>query len=359
MNFNDVISVYDKWLHIEDRDYIPVIYATILANRFDDTPVWLLIIGKSSSGKTVVIQNLEGCEEIYIISSITANSLISAWKEKGDEDKSLIPKLDKKVLLIKDLSTIRTMYSEQKSMVLSQLRDAYDGECGRATGLGVKKYKSKFGLIACATPDYERQKIAESMLGERFLTFKLQTPNFNKTIDKMVSSIGKKSQMEKEIRDSANKFLSSVFIKSIHKIKKTTLNNITKLSEILTTLRSPVSRDGYRRNIDFPVESVEYPIRVSKNLICLYRALLELIPQEGCISIIKRIVKDSVPYERLKVMNCIKEGKNSYVDIKNHVKISDRTMSEILEEMTLLDILSKDVKGNYDINLQYNLLYEE
>ena len=72
--------------------------------------------------------------------------------QDGDNDPSLIPKLDGKVLVIKDFTVILKERHEIASAILSQLRDAFDGSIRKAFGTGKdKKYNAKFGVIAAVT----------------------------------------------------------------------------------------------------------------------------------------------------------------------------------------------------------------
>ncbi|OHB52351.1 MAG: hypothetical protein A2Y12_19495 [Planctomycetes bacterium GWF2_42_9] len=168
-------EVCRKYLVIENDEYIDVQFAVIFANRFlDSKPVWAYLVGPPGAGKTEILQAFGDCEGIYMLSSLTANTLISGKIcGENEADPSLIPQLDGKVLIIKDFTPILTGRREVRTEVLGQLRDAYDGTSCKAFGTGKAiQYESKFGLITAVTNEIDKHLGALSLLGERFVIYR-------------------------------------------------------------------------------------------------------------------------------------------------------------------------------------------
>ena len=119
-------EVCHKWLVIGNDEYIDVQFGAIFANRLDSKPVWLYIVGPPGSGKTEILQSFTGSKEIYSLSSLTANTLISGrCQSEKEKDPSLLPKLDGKVLIIKDFTVILKGNSDIRLALLRMLTSVY------------------------------------------------------------------------------------------------------------------------------------------------------------------------------------------------------------------------------------------
>ena len=107
--------------------------ATVVAHNYPGDPVWLFLVGAPGSAKTEIIRTLR-TSKTYSLSSLTQHTLISGLKTKGD-DPSLLPKLDGKVLVIKDFTTVLSGRRDVRTEICGQLRDIYDGFCEKSFGI--------------------------------------------------------------------------------------------------------------------------------------------------------------------------------------------------------------------------------
>ena len=180
--------------------------------------VWLQVVGPPSSGKTESVLPFSGDEMAVFISELTENSLMSSYvSENGDEDMSLIPKLDGKLLVIKDLTLTLDLPPKQRDKVIATLRDAYDGETGRASGTkGTQQYKSKFGVLACVTDEIDQFMARHQRLGERFLMFRMQREplafkeRHERSYHVMSQALDKKDQWKAELRAAVQESLKEI-----------------------------------------------------------------------------------------------------------------------------------------------------
>lgn len=121
--------------------------------------------------------SLKEAENVYYLDAMTENSFASGYVDAktGDRPRQLLPDLDGKCLVIKDLTTIFSMREDKVKKILGDLQSIYDGEYVKATGtVGVTKYKSTFAMVACVTPQALRKHHNYmSMIGGRFLVIRL------------------------------------------------------------------------------------------------------------------------------------------------------------------------------------------
>ena len=141
-------------------------------------PIWLLIAGAPSSGKTEAVLLLRDAQNIKYLDAMTENSFVSGYVDtksgKGPKQQ-LLPELDGKCLVIKDLTTIFSMREDRVKKILGDLQSIYDGEYAKATGtIGVQSYQSTFAMVACVTPlALRKHHNYMSMIGGRFLVVRL------------------------------------------------------------------------------------------------------------------------------------------------------------------------------------------
>lgn len=103
------------------------------------------------------------------------------------------PKLDGKVLIIKDFTSILSKKSEDQTAIFADLREAYDSylEKSFGSGAGTKRYHSRFRLIAGVIDVIDMYRVVHSLLDERFLKCRLST-SAEDAIDRAGDLAGKK-----------------------------------------------------------------------------------------------------------------------------------------------------------------------
>jgi hypothetical protein len=170
--------------HIHDLVEVVIATATSLPLCRSDhaAPLWLLVEGNPSSGKTDAVFTLKGVESVFWLDTLTENSFLSGYVE-DDKSKAgrrrphvqLLDQLDDKTLVIKDFTTLLSGKDEKVKRVFGELQSIFDGEFSKATGtVGVLRSKSRFAMIACVTPAaVMRHRQYMSLIGGRFLTFTL------------------------------------------------------------------------------------------------------------------------------------------------------------------------------------------
>jgi ABC-type lipoprotein export system ATPase subunit len=91
-DINKLISEYQAIYYLEDTAIIPLLCAVVLSNRMMGDPVWLMVVGGSSSGKTELLNMITGIQKyVTEISMLTSNTFLSGMKAgKGGEPSLLL-----------------------------------------------------------------------------------------------------------------------------------------------------------------------------------------------------------------------------------------------------------------------------
>jgi len=237
----------------EQLQQLDLFFATLVANlKTKGRPVWMMFVGPPGCGKTLPMMALQFAPYVYMTSAFRPTALISGWGLKGGQDMSLIPKLDGKVLMVKDMSSLLSQHKEIVAEVLGLLRDAYDGACSRSFGTGVERsYSSRFGFIGATTPDIDAHWALNVRLGERFLRYRCRaTPEqVYEKIDQSLASLSTESEMDLEIEDASMRFLKYLMNEDTLWPKLSNAKVIGRLAQLGAILRTVVARSPFGHEV--------------------------------------------------------------------------------------------------------------
>lgn len=331
-------------------------------------PVWLLIAGVPSSGKTESVLLLKDAGNVRYLDTMTENSFVSGYVESktGDAPKDLLPELDGKCLVIKDLTTLFSMREDKVKKLLGDLQSIYDGEYSKATGTrGVISYNSSFCIVACVTPvALHKHHNYMSMIGGRFLVFRLLPLTDEERgagFDKAWDEESKKHNLPK-LRRLLLEHMNDILTKPIQLEKENPyqqdqLNRLALLlargrgvviKEKRSTLDEDTGNDKYRYEITNV--QVEEPYRALAQLKTLGRALAR-IHGRSCMTsheteLLRRVVLSSVLPGRSEALSCFtRMPLGVTVDgLAEGLRCGETWTRSLLNELSALDLVS-EVKG--------------
>jgi len=180
MKLNQVKKEILDVQYMEDTSIIDVCLATLVSNRLRlGNPIWMVIIGKSSGGKSQILKPLALSDPKFMhqVDDLTENTFLSSMNVKGGQDFSLLNKIGPTgMIVISDLTVIFSKNSDSKNAILSQLRMIYDGEMTKMSGNKPEptKWKGKLGIIAGSTPSVYAHFEDVADMGERFVYFRMK-----------------------------------------------------------------------------------------------------------------------------------------------------------------------------------------
>lgn len=359
-NREQYLEVLSRWLYLEDLQAVDIIMATALSVYLPGDPVWLFLIAPAGSTKTELLRSFSG-EPIYSISTLTPQTLISGLK--GNKNIDLLPQLDGKVLIIKDFTSILSKKSEDQTAIFADLREAYDGylEKSFGSGVGTKRYDSRFGLIAGVTDAIDMYRVVHSLLGERFLKCRLHT-NAEAAINRAGDLAGQEKEM-REVLGDATKGCLSYYATLIREqppitIEKQTHQRIKALANITAKLRSEVARDRYHKVLFQP--QAEVGTRLSKQLLKLGQGLAILYEHNNVgndeYRVLLRIARDSIPRQRAQLVLALSGAEP--LDTKaagDKAKIPTDSAREFLEDLWMLKLVDRFGEATFSWQLTNNL----
>jgi len=358
--YADVVSVFRKWLFLDSTDAIELMLAVVLSQYMDGSPIWLFIVSPPGGAKTETLTSLARVPNVYMTSSLTAHSLISGANWKGDQDPSLIPQLNGKIMVIKDFTSILSMRDTEKDEIFGILRDAYDGRCGKVFGTGIRRdYKSKFTMLAAVTPRIYDLSQQHHSLGERFLKVTIGDNLVHQSerdiIRRAIENVDRDTDLKFELQDVVSAYLRHQMGKIEHnklpKMDEVTLNRVIDLGRFGARLRGTVSHDQYRPDIITSRPSAEVGTRLGVQLSKLGRSLALVrgrrMVGEPDLRLLRRTVLDTISQRTEDVVRTMhlrcptRDDVISAQDISMATRYPVATISRLLQDLDVLGVVDR------------------
>ena len=80
IGYGELEAIIEKWLLIKDKGLLRILLSSVIANKLQADPVWLLIVAAPGGTKTELIRGLNLIEGVYPISDLTPQTFLSGEK---------------------------------------------------------------------------------------------------------------------------------------------------------------------------------------------------------------------------------------------------------------------------------------
>lgn len=329
VTFKDIEKVFHKFLLLEDKDFIRLTYAAVIGNQMpNQRPIWLMLVGPSSSGKTTALNAFNGIklkspktgeiiEPTHNISDLTENSFASGMS-RGDKQTSLLNKMPfGGVMVFKDFTSMISKNEQSRMTIMGQLREIYDGSYTKRTGNGEDViWNGKIGAIAGVTEAIFQHMESMSAMGDRFVLYQVKQPDRTAVtkfkVKQMMDGVTEFSELSKLKEMTENYFQRAFNEMSLGKSKNIQfnheqINEIVSVADFCTMVRSGMIMDRYRNRIMF-VPTPEMPMRMFEQMYAIATTFMfmrklddpeceDTITKED-FGVIYKIAFDSIPVVR-------------------------------------------------------------
>lgn len=289
MKLQELKSSIEEYQYMEDTDVIEVALASIIATRLMlGDPVWMIIIGASSGGKSQILRPLAMTDDKFLhrIDDLTENTLLSGGITTGGGDISLLTKIGTQgMLVISDMTVIFSKAKESRNAILSQFRMIYDGEMKKYVGNKKEAlhWKGFLGILAGSTPSIYAHFEEVADMGERFIYYRMKSYDAEKatTLSMKRTIYGK--DLDQKLSDLYIDYLKEVVVGANIidlQIPEFAQERIISVAMLAEKIRTPIHVDFKDREIDrIPVPAM--PMRVALQLTALVKGLMIMRQAEG------------------------------------------------------------------------------
>ncbi len=344
-----LIECFRRWLHLPDLGVLLVSLGAVAANYMNGDPIWLLLIGPPSSGKTEVLQSFIQVPKVFLVSVLTEASLLSGTKmnerAKGANGGLLKEIGDFGIVVFKDFTSVLSMNRDSRQSVLAALREIYDGQWTRYLGTdGGKRlaWKGKMALVAGCTPMIDSLHAVIAVMGERFVYYRLPEGGDEDVAEQARRAIRNSSQSIEMRTELAGAVCE--FFKQVESAEQTPehagldVERLIHLAMLACRARSPVERDPIERFVTLAPQP-EAPARLAGVLRRLWVGLCKIgVSETVAWRLIAKVAFDSIPSPRRELIEVLARKSEDCLEVATlaaEVRCSKTAVRRALEELEL------------------------
>jgi len=333
-----------EYLHLEDPAHIRFALAVGVSSALDGDPLWGMIVGPPSGGKTEAVGLLDDITEEHV-DDITGPALLSWTQGKTPRPTGILTRVGTRAFVsISDFSTILASSDRGgRDVLFSLLRRAYDGEVNREVGNTPDPlvWRGRLTLLAAVTPAIDNYSSHSDALGPRWLY--CRTADTDNEHKKAVQRKRRRMTDLKPKQEAARRTATALVYAARGGVRKVELADDTyddlEDAAALTCLgRAAVPRHAYgRREID-GVPIIEEPGRITGQVVALAASLIALSEAvEDAVALARKCALDTVPQARLKVLEQLANGEAMTVStLSATTGIHRHVVRRALEDMEVL-----------------------
>jgi hypothetical protein len=353
---DDTIEVFREHLYLPDDKPLLATIGAVAANLLEDDPVWLLLVGPSSGGKTEMLLSRTGLDYVHLASSLTEGSLLSgtAKKERAAHAKGgLLKEIGEfGILCLKDFGSVLSMSGDARAQTMQALREVYDGRWERPVGTDggqVLSWSGKIGIVGGVTPTIDRYHAVLDAMGSRFMFKRLPTLPRNKNRQTRAALARRLTSAQTPAAlSSAVEELVRGAGATPSELSEDENERLADLADFTALCRSPVERSGIDRVIDLIPES-----EVGSRLVLELRALLNGLDVLGlerdrAWAVITSIAFDSIPALRLQILRALIDADRDIetTALADGLNYPTKTTREKLEDLQSHGIVVRTSRGS-------------
>ena len=314
MNLDTLIAKFREHLWLPDPTPLLIMLAAVVANHLPGDPVWVLLVGPPSSGKTELLSALSTLDGIYEVSTFTKAGLLSgSLSNRPDATGGLLAEIGAFGIIVgKDFTSLLSESSETRAGVFAALREIYDGQWSRRVGTAGGTnlaWRGKVGLLAATTETIDRHVSAIGAMGERFVFCRMPTLDEHDRLAQARAALtvgGTEPAARAALADAVHAFLTPhLNRKAVVVGLEIDLDWLVRLADLATRCRSVVERDARDRQVEL-VPQPEAAARLAKVLAQLGRGLQIIgVAPDKVSAILRTVALDALPKTRRAVIDVI------------------------------------------------------
>jgi hypothetical protein len=351
VKLSEAVDVFGRWLHMTDPAPLYAVAAAIAANLADGDPVWLLLVGAPSTGKSEILGAATPLSFVHPAAKVTEASLLSGTPSRERSKKAtggLLRQIGAfGILLVKDFTSVLAQNQDTRNQALAALREVYDGRWDRpigSEGAQVLTWAGKCGLVGGVTPDLDRFHQVISLLGDRFLLLRPAAPDSDSAGRKALEHLGRETEMRGQLAEALGGLIHGADVTAVNRpLSPGERDELVRLARYTAIARTAVARDGYTREMLYH-PAPEGPGR----LITAFARMLGGMRAIGCDDItawhvLRQISADCVPAVRSRFAAELigRDEATRTSDMAAAARMATKNARPHLEDLALLQLVER------------------
>jgi hypothetical protein len=308
----ELLGLLAQYVQLDDPGHVWFVLAVAVSAAMDGDPLWGMLIGPSSSGKTEAVRALDGLAEP--VDELTAPALLSWTQGKAPRPTGVLTRIGERGLVtVGDFSTVlATSDRGGRDQLFALLRRAYDGAVTRDLGNAPVplRWRGRLTLLAACTPAIDNYTSHSDQLGPRWLYYRLAAGS--STAKRAASRKarlrpgdlgrlrGQAAQLAGQLVTAAQPQAATL------RLSEAAAERLDDLAIVCCFGRASVPRNAYGRREIEGLAVIEEPPRLVGQLLLLARGLLALgLGEAAAVGLCRRAALDSIPQVRRRLLHAL------------------------------------------------------
>ena len=282
----ELLELLATYVHLDDPGHVWFALAVAASAALDGDPLWGMLIGPSSSGKTEAIRALDTLAEP--VDEVTAPALLSWTHGRKPQPTGVLTRIGTRGLVtVGDFSTVlATSDRGGRDQLFALLRRVYDGQVTRDLGNAPVplRWSGRLTLLAACTPAIDNYASHADQLGPRWLYYRLASASSaskRATSRKARLRAGQLASSRRQAAELTGRLVGAAHGKAASvALSAAAAEHLDDLAIVCCYGRAVVPRNAYGRREIEGLAIVEEPPRLVAQLLLLARGLLALGLQE-------------------------------------------------------------------------------
>lgn len=298
-----------SWLYLETDAHLWFALAVAVSAGLDGEPLWGMVIGPPSGGKTEAIRM---CEDVSVHEDeLTAPAMLSWTVGKSPKPTGVLTRIGERgFVTVADFSTVlATSDRGGRDQLFALLRRAYDGEVTRTLGNAPYplRWSGRLTLLAACTPEIDRYSSYSDALGPRWLYLRLPVQSAvakrqTARAARRLADVGAKRRTAQRLAGEVIRRAVPI-AREISELPEEMAEAIEDVAILTAYGRGAVPRSGYGKREIEGLAVVEEPPRLIRQLVQLTRGLLALgLDQEESLAMVHQAALGSMPEIRSRTL---------------------------------------------------------
>jgi hypothetical protein len=366
----NLVREFRENLHLPDPAPLYVVVGTIAGNLLPGVPVWTMMIGSPSCGKTELLLAVEHVRKVHLEGRLTGEAALLSGTNRKDVRAGATGGVLRQIgsqgiFLLKDFTSILTMQPDDMRNLLGAFVELYDGRWSRDIGAdGGRKLEwpgggavGKLGFLTGCVPAVDRHHGVMADLGPRFLFFRYPEAEGYAESRTALTRVGFE-QVRKELCEAMTEFFEEMETEELPPTPEGSVDRMIALATLSSRARSPVHRHPYTREVE-DVPSWEMPPRLSQELAQLNAGMTVAgVGEEERWRILGKMAVDGVPSVRRIVLLTLCRMQQEQDrgglglglrELVKETKCSSQTTRRALEDLELHGVVGEGKRGKEDV----------
>jgi hypothetical protein len=358
-----LVAAFRENMHMPDPAPLYVVVGTVAGNFISGSPVWTMLIGGASAGKTEVLLSTQHVKRVHMIGRLSGvSALLSGVPRKdvraGSSGGILRDVGTLGIMMLTDFTSVLSLPKDTLGEILGAFTGIYDGEWSRDVGADGGRHlawSGKCGFLAGCTPMIDRHQEMLSGLGPRFIQYRYpETEGYAET--RMALLRRDLDDIRGALADAMARFFDDFEVDEDDlQLKPSDADRLIAMATLSARARSGVHRHAYTREVE-GVPDRENPPRLGLELKQLKRGMHAAgVPSEERWRVLGKVALDGVPAVRRVMVLALADAETRKVrgasgglgigELVSKGKCSTQTIRRALEDLALHGVVKNSGGG--------------